>query len=91
MSGYDDIEGYVPMFELGLFEEESPACGVLRDNIELSPVILASLVVALFETAMNSVEEQQQVEFERQFHEAFKIMLEERFGYDLIKKYPEQD
>ena len=91
MSGYEDIEGYEPMFELGLFEKDSPACRVLNDNIELNPITLAALSVALFETAMNSVSEKNQIEFERQFHEAFKIMLEERFGYDLIKKYPEED
>lgn len=89
MSEYDDIEGYAPMFELGLFEEDSPACRVLNNNIELNPITVAGLALALFETAMNSVSEKNQIEFERQFHEAFKIMLEERFGYDLIKKYPE--
>jgi hypothetical protein len=87
----DDIDGYVPMFELGLFEEDSPACRILDDKIELNPITLAALALALFETAMNSVNEKSQVEFETQFHEAFKIMLEERFEYDLIKKYPELD
>jgi hypothetical protein len=91
MCDYDNIEGYSPMFELGLFEEKSPACGVLRNDIEISPIILASLVLALFETALNSIEEQNQIEFEKQFQYAFKIMLDERFGYDLIKKYPETD
>jgi uncharacterized phage-like protein YoqJ len=91
MSEYEDIEGYVAMFELGLFEEENPACAVLRNDIEMGPVTLAALVIALFETAMNCVEDKDQVEYERQFHEAFKIMLDERFGYDLVKKYPEKD
>jgi hypothetical protein len=86
MSGYDDIEGYVPMFELGLFEEESPACRVLSDKHDINPVVLASLVVALFETVMNSVPDKHQIEFESKFYEAFQIMLKERFEFDVIKR-----
>ena len=89
MSDYDDIEGYAPMFELGLFEEESPACRILEDDIRMNPIVLASLVVALFETAINSVDEAHQIEFENQFIEAFNIMLNERHEYDIIKKQPE--
>jgi len=88
MSDYEDIEGYAPMFELGLFEEESPACRILEDEIKINPIVLASLSVALFETAMDSVEEQHQIEFENQFLEAFNIMLRERYEYDIIKKRP---
>lgn len=67
MENYSNIEGYEPLFELGLFDEESPACRVIPDEAEICPITLAALTTALFETAMNSVPESHQNEFEQRF------------------------
>jgi hypothetical protein len=86
----DFYEGYEGLFELGLFEETSPACKVLGE-FSICPITLASLTTALFETVMRSVPESEQIEFEKKFHESFKIMLEERFEYDVVTKYPDEE
>jgi len=78
-----------PMFELGVVDEDSPYCRVIPEEVTTSPVILAALTVVLFETAMNSVQEKNQISFEKQFREALDIMMRERFEYDVIRKYPE--
>lgn len=91
MSNSDSIpEGYVPMFELGLFEEMSPACKVIPNEAEVCPIVLAALVTVLFETVMRAVPEKNQIEFENKFHEALEIMLEERFDYDVVVKPPNE-
>jgi hypothetical protein len=84
-----NVEGYEPLFELGLYKEESPCCRVIPSEISLCPIVLASLVTALLETAMSGVPEKEQIDFEEKFHKALQIMLEERFEYDVITKYPD--
>lgn len=85
------IDGYEPLFEIGLYEGDSPCCRVLNQDTTICPITLAALVLALFETTMNGVPENEQIDFEQKFHKAFKIMLEERFDYNLITKYPEDE
>lgn len=89
MSEYDNLEGYEPLFELGLFEKESPCCRVIPETVAVDPIVLASLAIALFETAMQHVPDSSQIAFETMFRDALEIMFEERFQYDLIKKYPD--
>lgn len=91
MSEYGDIEGYQPLFELGLFENENPCCRVVPEHVAVDPIVLASLTIALFETAMQQVPDSSQIVFENMFKESLEIMFEERFEYDLIKKYPNDD
>jgi len=81
---------YVPMFELGLCEEESPAVRIL-DDFEVGPVTLASLVTALFETVMRTLDDGSQIEFELKFQKALKILMEQRHQYDIVTEYPEDD
>ena len=81
----EDIEGYEPLFELGLFKKDSPGCRVIPKYVEMDPITLAALVVALFETVMQVIPDSDQIVFEEKFHKALSIMLEERFKYDLIR------
>jgi len=83
-------EDYKRMFELGLFEENSPACKVFADT-EVCPIVLAALVTALLETVMRAVPDSQQIEFETKFKKALDIMMEERFEYDVVTKELEED
>lgn len=91
MSEYHNIEGYEPLFEVGLYKRDSPCCRVIPEEIEIDPIILASLVVVMFETVMCRVEENYQIAFENKFNEALKLMMEERFEYDVHQKYPPPD
>ena len=91
MSDYEDLEGYQPLFEVGLFEKESPCCRVIPETVVVDPIVLASLAIALFETAMQHVPDSSQITFEAMFRDALEVMFEERFEYDLIKKYPPDD
>jgi hypothetical protein len=91
MSKYHNIEGYEPLFELGLYKKESPGCRILPKSVEVDPIVLAGLVVALFETAMRELQDSEQILFEQKFYEAFTIMMEERFDYEVMHKYPEEE
>jgi hypothetical protein len=90
MSEFNSCEGYEPLFELGFFEENSPACKVLKET-SICPINLAALITALFETVMRAVPDQDQIQFEKKFHKAFMIMLEERFDYDVVTKYFDEE
>jgi hypothetical protein len=80
---------YQKIFELGLVNEDNPACKVFQES-EVCPVVLAGLVTAMFETVMRYVPDSQQIEFEETFQKALKVLLEERFNFDLsIKDYEE--
>ena len=81
---------YKPMFELGLCEEESPAVRVL-DDFEVGPVALAALVTALFETVMRTLDDGSQIDFEQKFHKALDILMEERYQYDIVTEYPDEE
>ena len=91
MSNFHNIEGYEPLFELGLYKQDSPGCRVIPKEIDIDPIILAGLVVALFETAMGGVPDSQQILFEQKFNQALDIMMEERFDYGVIHKFPGSD
>jgi len=88
----DFFEGYNPLFELGFFDETeddpSPAVRILEEG-EIGPIELAALVVALFETVMRTVPESNQIDFEEKFHKCLDVLMEERFDYDVVTKYPE--
>lgn len=86
----DFFEGYEPLFELGLFEDEHPAVNVLSE-CEIDPVQLAALCVVLFDAVQRTVDESKQNEFEKIFKNSFDVLLEERFNYDVTLKYPEDD
>jgi hypothetical protein len=74
---------YQPLFELGIYEKTSPYCRVIPKEILITPQTLAALVTVLFETIQTSAPEQSQEKFEKEFLSAFKMMMEERFQYDL--------
>lgn len=87
----EEFDGsYQKLFELGLYEEESPACKVYA-GVEVCPITLAALVTALFETVMKAVPENQQIQFEEQFHKALDVMFEERYEYDVVTKNLEDE
>jgi hypothetical protein len=84
----NEIKGYRPLFELGVYEDTHPAVKVV-DEADVCPAVLASFVTVLFETVMRSVPDNQQIEFEEKFNEALSVLMKERFDYDVTIKYPE--
>lgn len=84
----DEIRGYKPLFELGVYEDVHPAVKVI-DECDICPGVLASFVTVLFETVMRSVPDNKQIEFEERFNEALEILMKERFNYDVSIKYPD--
>lgn len=85
-----EIEGYEPLFELGLYKKDSPGCRVIPKEAEIDPIVLAALMVTLFETVMKSVPDSDQILFEDKFHKAFEMLMRERFQYETITKYPDK-
>jgi hypothetical protein len=85
----DFFNDYKPLFELGLFGED-PAIKVV-DEFDICPTSLAALVTALFETVMKAVPDENQIEYEEKFNYALKILMEERFNYDVVIKFPDDE
>jgi hypothetical protein len=85
----DFFEGYKPLFELGLFDED-PAIRIVGE-FEICPTSLAALVTALFETVMKTVPDENQIEYEEKFNHALKILMQERFQYDVVMKFPDDN
>jgi hypothetical protein len=81
------FDDYQALFELGLFDQD-PAVKVL-DEFTICPTSLAGLVTALFETVMKSVPDEDQIEYESKFNSSLKILMQERFNYDVTIKYPD--
>jgi hypothetical protein len=85
----DFYDGYVPLFELGVFENEHP-CVKILDECEICPTELAALCTVLLDVVVRTVPESHQVEFEKKFKEALEILIEERHNYDVSIKYPDE-
>lgn len=80
---------YMPLFELGLYNED-PAVRIINE-CTICPTSLAALVTALFETVMRAVADNKQIQFEERFNKALQILMKDRFDYDVVIKYPEDD
>lgn len=82
----DEIpEGYFPVFELGVVGK-NPAVRVLGDY-SICPTTLAALATTLFEAVMKTVEESEQIQYEKRFNKALKVLMKERHNYDISYKY----
>jgi hypothetical protein len=86
----DFIEDYEPIFQLGFYKKQDPAILILKEA-EMCPVALAGLVTALFETVMKTVSDEKQIEFESAFNESLKVLMQQRFDYEVTVKYPEDE
>lgn len=80
---------YVPIFEVGVVKD-NPAVKVIGD-FSICPTTLAALVVTLFETTMKSVEESDQISYEKHFTKAFKVLMKERHNYEVTYKYIKEE
>lgn len=78
---------YQSLFELGVIND-NPAVKILAD-FSVCPTTLAALVVTLFETVMKSVDESDQIEYEKYFNKSLKILMKERHNYEITYKYIE--
>jgi hypothetical protein len=86
-----EIEGYVPLFELGVINQ-NPAVKVLGTHTICS-VTLAALITGLFEAVMRNVPENKQNEYEQQFKKSFRVLMKERHHYDVrfTEIHPDED
>lgn len=75
---------YIPVFEIGVIDD-NPAVQIIGDY-SVCPTTLAAFVVTLFETTMKSVEESDQIAYEKYFTKAFKILMRERHNYEITYK-----
>jgi len=76
---------YAPLFELGIVND-NPAVKVIAE-VTVCPVSLAALMVTLFETVMKSIEENEQIEYEKYFNKSFKKIMKERHNYEIYYRY----
>lgn len=82
---FDELKDYDPLFEIGLIKQINPAIKVVG-SFEIKPTTLAALCTGIFEAVMRTVPENQQIEFEDTFNKAFKVLMDERYNYDVVYK-----
>lgn len=80
---------YQSLFELGIVND-NPAVKVMGD-FSVCPTTLAALVVTLFETVMKSVDESDQIDYEKYFTKSLKVIMKERHNYEVTYKYIESE
>jgi hypothetical protein len=82
------MDNFIPVFEVGIVND-NPAVKVVGD-FSVCPTTLAAFVVTLFETTMKSVDECDQIDYEKYFNKSFKVLMKERHNYDVTYKYLKQ-
>jgi hypothetical protein len=80
---------YQALFELGVVND-NPAVKIVGD-FSVCPTTLAALVVTLFETVMKSVDESDQIDYEKYFNKSLKVIMKERHNYEVTYKYIESE
>lgn len=75
------MKEYFPLYEIGVINQ-NPAIKVLTDHT-LNSMLLASLMVGLFETAMRTIPDNLQNEFEKNFLKSFKVLMKERHNFEM--------
>lgn len=80
---------YDPMFQLGLCGKE-PYVRILND-FDITPITLASLVVALFEGVMRNIPDEHQIEFEEKFQSSLEYFMSMRDQCEITSKIPQKE
>jgi hypothetical protein len=79
----NEANNFIPYFQLGIINN-NPGVRVLEE-VDVSPIILATMAVAMFETVMLSVEERNQNQFEEAFRHCFELLMDTRHEYPFTK------
>ena len=87
MNQEEFLDKYVPLYEIGLIEPNMNPAVKVASKFAVCPTMLAALMVTLFETAIKDVEESKQIDFEKNFHKSFKLLMKTRHDYDICYKY----
>lgn len=82
-------ENYIPLFEIGMVND-NPAVKILGE-FAVCPTTLAALMTTLFEAVMKSIEESDQVDYEKYFIKSFKVLMKERHNYDVTYRFIEDN
>jgi hypothetical protein len=79
---------YVPLFELGVINQQSttPVVKVFGE-FEIDSALLSILLVTLWDHAVNRLEESKQNDFEVKLQKEFKKLLERRFELNIMKRH----
>lgn len=74
------MKNFVPYFELGTIND-NPAAKIVDTGGTghlMTPIMLATMVVALFEAAMYPVEEKYQIQYEQIFRDCLNHIMDKR-------------
>lgn len=68
-----------PVFEVGLANEELPACRQVN-TAKLDPAIVAGMCVSIIDFTISKIEDSKQIEFEKEILNLFNYIVENRHG-----------
>lgn len=85
MNQDNSSQEYYSIFELGIINN-NPAVKVLGDY-SICPTTLAALTTTLFEAVMKTIEESEQIQYEKRFNKALKILMKERHNYEVTYRF----
>jgi len=70
---------FTPVFEVGLANEELPACRQIN-TAKLDPAIVAGMCVSIIDFTISKIEDSKQIEFEKEILNLFNYIVENRHG-----------
>lgn len=78
------LDDFQKMFEVGLYRDR-PACRIIPFDMDISPVMIAGMMTAMLDATIESIKENEQIDFETSILNVFEDMVKSRFEY--ISKY----
>ena len=71
---------FLPVFEVGIVNEELPACRQIN-TASLDPAIVAGMCVSIIDFMVSKLEDHKQLEFEKEILNLFNLIVENRHDF----------
>ena len=71
---------FLPVFEVGIVDEQLPACRQIN-TASLDPAIVAGMCVSIIDFMISKLEDDKQLEFEKEILNLFNLIVENRHSF----------
>jgi hypothetical protein len=71
---------FLPVFEVGIVNNEMPACRQVN-SASLDPAIIAGMCVSIIDFMISKLEDHKQLEFEKEILNLFNLIIENRHSF----------
>lgn len=71
---------FLPVFEVGVVNDEMPACRQIN-TASLDPAMIAGMCVSIIDFMISRLEDHKQLEFEKEIINLFNLIVENRHNF----------